>query len=244
MGAQWNKRKGSKNMTRTLAKACTILAASWVALGCNSDSAPSGTETVSEVGTVGLPLSAVSPSGVEYRLRNANFNLMGYPDQCDENGCEYYEQTISSEDYLDQPAITLDLLRGQYDIYLSDGWQLEKIVDGVGEVVEAQLLNSAYQWIWVQPYQTTWVTYQFGIGDEELWFTGQVQIQMEVYEDPEDYYGGDCSYYTDGIMCWEECCTNYCDPYGGCWGECWVQEIPCDEMPDDGTGGSAGAPAL
>ena len=229
-------------MTKNHAMVCAILAAGGLALGCGGESAPSSTEA--QTGTVGLPLSAVSPSGVEYRLRNAVFNLWGWPDRCYDEGCEPYEQMVSSEDYLDQPAITLDLLAGGYDIFLEDGWELEKIVDGVGEVVEAQLLNGNYQYTWVQPYRTTWVTYQFGIGDEELWFTGQLQIQMEVYEDPEDYYQGDCFYYREGMTCWEECCNDYCDAYG-CWGECWIQEIPCDEVPDDdgpvpGAGGAPG----
>jgi hypothetical protein len=71
-----------------------------------------------------------------------------------------------------------------------------------------------------------------------------LQIQMEVYEDPEDYYRGDCYYYTDGEFCWEQCCREYCDPFGGCWGECWSQEIPCDQMPEDGGAiGVGGAPS-
>jgi hypothetical protein len=219
--------------------ACAILTTSWLALGCGGESAPSSTGA--EVGTVALPLSAVAPSGVEYRLRNATFNIWGWTDTCTEQSCEY-DETISSEDYLDQPTIMLDLLRGSYYIYLNEGWELEKILDGVGEVVEAQLLNSNYQYVWIQPYQTMWVTYQFGVGDEVLWFTGQLQIQMEVYEDPDDYYGPDCYYYGDGVTCWEECCREYCDPYGGCWGECWGQEIPCDEMPEDAVRSLGGVP--
>jgi hypothetical protein len=218
-------------MTKNQAMACAILTTSWLALGCARETTLTSTET--EIGTVGLALSAVSPSGVEYRLRNAVFNLWGWPERCYDEDCDYYEQTVSSEDYLDQPAITLDLLSGGYEVFLEDGWEIEKIVDDVGEVVEAVLLSGGYQYIRVRPYRTTWVTYKFGIGDEELWFTGQLEIRMEVYEDPEAYYRGDCFYYGDGKTCWMQCCREHCDPYYGCWGDCWVEEIPCDEVPDD-----------
>lgn len=239
-------------MTRTLATACAILASSFLVAGCNSESTGTpnkGDDSTVETGAIGLPLSAVSTTGVEYRLRNGEFNLWGWPNDCWEEDCEYYDQTISSEDYLDQPSITLDLMRGEYDVYLNPGWQLEKVVDGVGEVVEAQLISSEYQYAWVQPYQTTWITFQFGVGSEELWFTGQLQLNMEVYEDPEDYYGGDCYYYGDGEVCWQECCTDYCDSYG-CWSECWAEEVPCDEIPADDEpvqppiSGTGGAPSF
>jgi hypothetical protein len=235
------RRRENATMTRTLMTACAILATSWMALGCGSNDKGTGssTEPEAETGTMGLPLSAVAPSGVEYRLRNATFDIWGWPDRCYDEDCEDYEQSISSEDYLDEPSIMLDLLKGYYDIYLNDGWQLEKVVDGEGEVVEAQLLNDAYQYAYVQPYQTRWVTYEFGVGDEKLWFTGQVEINMGVYEDPEDYYGGDCYIWGDGEECWQECCKEYCDPYDGCWGECWEEPVPCEG--GGGGGGSAGA---
>jgi hypothetical protein len=207
------------------------------ALGCGSEHAGngSGTQSEAQTGKVGLPLSATAASGVEYRLRNATFDIYGWSDVCDDEGCESYENSLSSEDYLDQPSITLDLLKGGYELYLEDGWELEQIVDGEAEVVEAQLLSSSYQYVNIRPYQTAWVNFEFGVGDKELWFTGQVQINMDVYEDPEDYYAGDCYIYGDGETCWEQCCKEYCDGYD-CWGECWENEVPCE----DGAAGAGG----
>jgi hypothetical protein len=71
---------------------------------------------------------------------------------------------------------------------------MEKIVDGVAEPVEAQLLSGESQWIWVSPHSTSWVSYQFGIGDYKMWFNGNVNINIQVYENPDQYYGGTLPY--------------------------------------------------
>jgi hypothetical protein len=97
---------------------------------------------------------------------------------------------VSSEDEPDADSINVELEQGDYLVQLLPGWSMEKSLDGSIETVEAQLLNGADQWLWVNPHSTSWVSYQFGIGDHSLWFNGEVSINIEVYETPDDYYGG------------------------------------------------------
>jgi len=232
-------------MNNKLATVCAILATAWLTTGCSTGGSPSGDEQASpEIGNLGLPLSSTSASGVEYRLRNADFDVWGYQYDCwDYDDCEDYDESFSSEDYLEEPSIMLDLLEGDYEIHLGGEWYLERIVDGEAEAVEAVLLNDPWQWAWVSPHSTSWVTFQFGIGDEELWLNGQLNVQIEVYEDPDEYYGGDweCYEYCDEYGCWEECCREYCNEEG-CSGECSIGE-PGQPMPGYGESTRSDLPA-
>lgn len=186
-------------MMRVLTSACAVLGFAWVAAGCNAGSSD-GEEATSQTGTVEFRLEATSSAGNQYRLRDATFDIWGYPQDCYNEwreDCEPTSETLSSEDYLDEDAIEVDLLEGYYDVNLERGWRLEKVnEDGSAEAVEAVLLNTSYQSAWVSRHSTTWVTYQFGIGDETLWLTGQLELGVEVYEDPDSYYNpvwGTCS---------------------------------------------------
>ena len=172
----------------SLTAVCAVVAAGWLAVGC--DGHGSGGSTEAEPAKLGLPLKTYSSSGAEYRLRNADFQVWGYAQNCwSDPDCEAYDNNISSEDYLEEDSIVLDLIAGDYEIFLQQGWQLEKTEDGVTEIVEATLLNDPYQWLWVSPHSTTWVSYQFGVGGTEIWLNGQVTINIDVYEDPDEYYG-------------------------------------------------------
>lgn len=97
---------------------------------------------------------------------------------------------VNSEDQPDAESITVDLEQGQYLARLLPGWTMEKTVDGTTEPVEAQLLNGNTQWFWVSPHATSWLSYQFGIGNRALWFNGDVNINIQVFESPDQYYGG------------------------------------------------------
>ncbi|WP_438008610.1 hypothetical protein WME89_07830 [Sorangium sp. So ce321] len=102
--------------------------------------------------------------------------------------------TISSEDEdPDASSITVDLERGSYYVSLLPGWYFEKIEGGVATPVEATLLSSSSFYVYVSPHSTTWAQYQFGIGDRALWLNGKLNIGVNVYEDPSDYY-----YYGEG----------------------------------------------
>jgi hypothetical protein len=174
---------------------CTLV--STLGAACSSDNAKSEPDP-ENMGTLAFPLLANSPSGTQYRLRNARFDISGYSYNYDYNndagaaggmGSNYTYQVVSSEDDPNSPSIELDLERGDYYIYLENGWTLESITNGVATPVEATLLNSQYQWVYVYPHSTTWVSYQFGVGDRSIWLNGKVNIGIDVYDNPDQYYG-------------------------------------------------------
>jgi hypothetical protein len=166
------------------------LAATSLAPACsNEGSAPE------EHGTLNLPLSTQGPSGTTYRLRDATFEIRSeyyYWDNAGGQGGGSGPNviTVSSETDPDAGAISVNLERGYYYVRLLPGWRMEKVEDGTATDVEATLLSSATLWTYVAAHSTSWVEYQFGLGDRSLWFNGNLNLQIQVYEHPSDLYGG------------------------------------------------------
>lgn len=170
----------------------TTLVAGGISAGCSSE--PMGDKQ--EVGTLRLPLSTHGPSGAQYRLRDAVF-------QIDSRDYYYYDDyqsggaggtngqsiSVSSEDDPNAESISVSIERGYYYVRLQPGWRMEKVVNGEAETVEAQLLSSSTQWVYVNAHSTTWVEFSFGIGGREVWFNGDLNIGVNVYEDPDEIYG-------------------------------------------------------
>jgi hypothetical protein len=98
--------------------------------------------------------------------------------------------TVSSETDPTAESIEVEVEQGYYSVSLATGWSMERVENGVATPVEAQLLSGDSQWIYVSRHSTSWVRYQFGIGDHALWFNGALNIDMTVYENPDQYYGG------------------------------------------------------
>lgn len=212
--------------------------AGWALMGC-ADSGAGQKENNEELGKLALPLITNGPSGAQYQLRNATFQIQPYQYYYDYGVGGYYGGTgagvagsrpttgpvpitVSSETDPSAPTIEVDLEQGDYYITLLPGWSLESIVDGVATTVpEVQLLSGETQWVWVSRRSTSWVNYQFGIGDRKIWFNGKVNIEVQVYETPEQYFG---------------------PSYGGAGGSTW---IPVAGMPATGgtpvTAASGGA---
>jgi hypothetical protein len=151
-----------------------------------------------EVGTLNLPLSTRGPSGTEYRLRDATFQISSSSYYYDDYGAggegSSGNYTVSSEDDPSASSITLSVERGYYSVRLLPGFRMEKIEDGEATNVEATLLSPATQWIYVYQRSSTWVSYEFGLGERSLWFNGDLTIGVQVYENPEQYYGGEGGY--------------------------------------------------
>ncbi|WP_437607029.1 hypothetical protein WMF20_39985 [Sorangium sp. So ce834] len=157
-------------------------------------------------GSISLPLAAEAPSGAQYRLRNATFEIRSgyYYYYEDENvgvgvvtsggGASYPGNlvlTVNSEDEdPDASSILVDLEQGSYNVTLLPGWTFEKVQGGTVTPVEATLLSSQTVYTYVSPHSTTWAQYQFGIGDRALWLNGKLNINIDVYEDPSEYYYG------------------------------------------------------
>lgn len=162
-----------------------------------------GGATEDEFGTIGVPLSAHASSGTRYRLRNATFvieNDAYYYGSAGEGGSANGDSiVVSSEDDPDSDSINLSVERGYYRITLRPGCNMEQEApDGSFNEVEAQLLSNVTQWVYVSPQSTAWARFSFGIGDREVWFNGNLNIDINVYEDPDDYYGGSGGYGTVG----------------------------------------------
>ncbi|WP_437308449.1 hypothetical protein [Sorangium sp. So ce388] len=180
--------------------------------GCASS--PAGDDA--ELGSISLPLAAEANSGARYQLRNATFQIWRdyyWYDATGAGGEGGFSTTgsaavsttttgggasggntfltISSEDEdPDASSITVDLERGPYNVSLLPGWHFEKIEGGTATPVEATLLSSQSFYVYVSPHSTTWAQYRFGIGDRAVWLNGKLNIGIDVYEDPDDYYGG------------------------------------------------------
>jgi len=162
------------------------LAATGLTTGCGTDK---GGEQ--EVGTLALSLSTQGPSGAEYRLRDAVFEISPeyyYYDNAGGAG-SVDVITVSSEDDPSATSINVSVERGYHLVRLRPGWHLEKIESGETTVVEATLLSSESQWVYVRERASTWVEYQFGLGDRSIWFNGDLNIAIGVYEDPSQLYG-------------------------------------------------------
>src|SRR5512142_1071187 len=149
---------------------CTL--ASMLAIACSSDSAKPEQDP-EKLGTLALPLLANSPSGTQYRLRNAKFDITGYSYYYDYNNdagatggmgnSNYTSMVLNSEDDPNASSLEVELEEGYYYISLENGWSLESVVNGVATPVEATLLNGQYQYVYVYPHSTSWVSYQFGV---------------------------------------------------------------------------------
>lgn len=169
------------------------VAATGLFAGCSSDG-----RSNEEHGTLSVPLSTQGPSGTTYRLRDATFEIRTeyyyyeYSSSVGEGGGGSSPQliTVSSETDPEATAISVSLERGYYYVRLRPGWRMEKVEGGSVTDVAATLLSSETQWVYVAARSGSWLEYQFGLGDRALWFNGDLNLQIQVYEKPSDLYGG------------------------------------------------------
>lgn len=160
--------------------------------GCNSEPITGA----KEMGSLNLPLSTHGPSGTEYRLRDAVFQISSEYSYYDYDtgeggaGSSGHSYTLSSEDDPTASSISISVERGYYYVRLLPGWRMEKVADGEATTVEATLLSEATQWTYVDAHSSSWVEYQFGIGGREVWLNGNLNVGVQVYENPDEYYGG------------------------------------------------------
>jgi hypothetical protein len=164
-------------------------AATNLATACSSDGGAK-----EDHGTLSLPLSTQGPSGTTYRLRDATFQITNeyyyYEAEGGAGGSGPSVTTVSSETDPDAGVISVSLERGYYYVRLLPGWRMEQVEGGVATDVQATLLSGETQWAYVGAHSTSWVEYQFGLGDRSLWFNGNLNLQIQVYEHPSDLYGG------------------------------------------------------
>ncbi len=175
-------------------KSLGVVGALFLGLGVGLTPACGGGDAVAEggTGTLNLPLASEGSSGARYRLRNATFdigpqNYYWYGSGGD--GSAGTLTSVSSESEPDADTISVSLERGYYSILLQAGWQMERVDASGTTIVEATLLSEPETWVYVAPQSTASADYQFGIGDRTVWLNGELNIGVQVYENPGEYYG-------------------------------------------------------
>ncbi len=197
---------------RSIGLGLAVVMAGALAVGCSGGGGGlpgGGDELESGRGTLSLPLLTQGVSGTSYRLRNATFEISNpyfyydYPYQSGsggEGGAAPQNVTVSSEDDPDAASIQVSVERGSYYVRLLPGWHLEKVDNEGATEVEATLLSPSEQWVYVYAHSTSWVEFEFGLGERKLWFNGQLNIELRVRENPSEIYGtaGQSGYGGDG----------------------------------------------
>ncbi len=174
--------------------ALLLVAAAASLAGCSQRNGGGGDQP-GAVGKLALPLTTQGASGVTYRLRDATFNITGYSYGVGGSGWggtggSSTTVTVSSETDPDAATISVSLEEGQYVVELLPGWHLEKLTSEGAEAVEATLLSSNPQWVWVNRQWTSFAEFGFGLGSREVWLNGELNLGVVVYEDPSEIYGG------------------------------------------------------
>jgi hypothetical protein len=173
----------------------TVLAGVALVLGAAAGCSNGDGSGEREMGTIALPLSTQGASGAAYRLRDAVFQISsqysyyGYDYAGEGGGGQGQAITVSSEDDPAAQSIVVDVERGYYYVRLLPGWRLEKVEGETTTDVEATLLSESTQWVYVGARSTSFVEFGFGIGDRAVWFNGKLNIDVRVYESPDELYG-------------------------------------------------------
>jgi hypothetical protein len=153
-------------VSRLLRHAC--FAALIASAGCAS-SAPE-----SSVGGARLALKATASSGAQYRLREGVFTITGAENT-----------TVSSDDYLSQQDIVLELPAGEYEAQLEEGWFLEKFAIAAWIEVPAQLTSVNPAPFTIAAHETTDLALSFKAGDDIIDMErGHVKISLAVDDGP------------------------------------------------------------
>jgi hypothetical protein len=185
--------------TRVLASCLALLSVSCAKATSEEPDTPHGVLT--------LALTGVDSGGVTYWLRNANFDVTGYPDGqwsppiggmggFAGGGGEFtgYHETFSSDDFADDPTVTLRLIPGYYNVQLLNGdWYLERATAGGPRerVEQAVLLSPYYQSAYVWDGGVATLAYRFGVDGELIDFrNGELQIGVEIEKPGERCTGG------------------------------------------------------
>ena len=199
-------------------RSCVLIGCGALLLASCTQAAEPDSE--SESGVLSLALTAQDSKGTNYRLRNAEFEVFGYPDYQQfpppimggsggwgGGGSDYYyQETFSTETDPDAETITARLIPGYYNITLANSdWYLERTTDaGTERVEKAVLLTSRYQSTYVWDQGVAQVNYRFGVDGELIDFrSGELRIGIEI-ERPGEHcvpgggyagYGGYGGYY-------------------------------------------------
>lgn len=145
-------------------------------------------DTVAVTGTLQLPLTAASPSGAGYRLRNARFAITN----------PFVDPPVDSVVSGDSDLLSVELppsaFAFDYTIALQDGWTLVEIgPDGKEHPVASTLDGSSFQSFTIKSARVTPITYQFvASGTQVATGNGSVAVRVAVDDTAiDDFEDGD-----------------------------------------------------
>lgn len=122
------------------------------AVACSSN----GNNGYQEQGSMSLPLTGVSNTGVTYRLIDGIFTITGEDTALD----------VSSNDYLGSTTADVTLAVGFYQVMLQSGWTLEKRVGDSFIPVEAVLMSDNPVILDIDEDSVTTAVFRFSAGEE------------------------------------------------------------------------------
>ncbi len=173
----------------------SAVAISFVA--CSSGVNDRGTDP-DATANLALALVGSDSQGVQYRLRNAEFEIIGYPELVDFSAGgapdNYYSNTVSTETDPNAAVISQRVLPGIYYVTLaSSDWFLEELTPrGAQRVEQAVLLSPRQIGTWVGNGSTSTVHYQFGVDGELIDFrSGDLNIEIGIERPGENGGGGE-----------------------------------------------------
>lgn len=165
--------------------ACALVLAHATLAACTAVDTSSGKARSDDedVGHLNLALTGGSASGDTYRLRDGSIELLGTS-----------SAMFSTEDYLDQSVIQMDLPAGGYLARLLEGWRLERAVgDGSFEDVPARLISTNPLPFEVFDQQVTNVVLRFQAGEEIIELgNGRLLLSIFVEDGMAPPPSGDC----------------------------------------------------
>ena len=130
-----------------------------------------------DLGAVSMELTSTSPSGVEYRLRNALIST---------TSTDGFADLHLTEDDMSQFEVTFDVPAGDYTVELLEGWWVEYAAPGqpfTGIGVYAELVSPNPMPITVISGGDTSVPFQVQVGTDEIDFgPGSLTVGFEVTE--------------------------------------------------------------
>jgi hypothetical protein len=167
---------------------CLMIALAMTWIGCNGSGSHEGAEN-GPLGALELHLTGTDSHGQQYRLRNAEFNIVGYSYYGQSNN---YDETVSSEADPDAEFIETRLVPGSYYVTLANRlWYLEKLTpNGPERVADAVLLSDTTVYTYVSQNSTSDAYFTFGVDGQVIDFRhGKLRIGISI-EHPNEDDGG------------------------------------------------------
>ena len=146
---------------------------------CQSDTTGTEVESDNDLGVLQLHLTGQDGRGQQYRLRDADFVIRGFPGY----DATPYTDTVSSEDDPRAAYIESRLVPGSYSVQLANrDWYLERVTrSGRQRVERAVLLSPDTQYAYVYDHGTSAVYFTFGADGEVIDFrSGTLRIGIRV----------------------------------------------------------------